>query len=245
MTALTLIQGGAGRQVAIRDDADGINGRMTAALMAIGLKAVHAANGAVMSFEVIDADTEIDEVTRTSLLARVEASLEPCAPEVLRIEAAKLKAGTATPGADVDVALRMQLLVDVMAEYPSDVARQAGKDQRRSNKWLPTENEMDERCKALVQPRIAAHASLQPLGMYGIWTNRMAMWERSGRKKWLGNWGPEPGKPRCWVPKGLLRHYEVVEQPDRAPPSDEEKRIVSELVAAWRVPWAGREMEEV
>src|SRR5579863_10133276 len=128
--ALRVIEGGTGA-VATRDDADGITGRMVAALTAIGLKPVRNENREIIRFEAADLNREIDDDVRASLLARVEVSLELCSPDVLRVEAAKLKAGTVAAGADIDVKLRLQLLIDVLAEFPADVVRQACKEQRR------------------------------------------------------------------------------------------------------------------
>jgi hypothetical protein len=239
--ALRVIQGGAAPAVAVRNDAAGANDRMVVALREIGLHPQRDDNGELVGFGIIR-NGEIDEGERARLLERVDLAMQPCTPDLVTGEVEILRETLHAPKG-FNTRTLMVLLSEVLQEYPADVVKTACKDQRRSSKFLPTEAEMVARCEALIRPRRLAYEALQPLAGYPQeWRLRLEMWERSGRKKWIGFWGPEPGDPRCHVPAGLLRHYRVEERPERPSPSQEEKRIVAELVAAWRMPGAGAEM---
>ena len=223
MTALRVVEGA--RQITAGDtDAAGVNHRMIAALRSVGLHPRYDVEGhAIVEFDI--AVPELDDRARSDLLERVEQSLRPSAREVLGAEIAMLVAAC-MPRADADQLA--QVLTYDLHEYPSDVLRQAFKEQRRANKHLPTVAEMTGRCEPLVSPRRAARDALQPDAIYSSWErwpHRVGLWVKS--KYWNGFWGPPPGEPHCQAPKGLLRRYGI--ETRRSPPPMSEQEMEEDM----------------
>jgi hypothetical protein len=143
-------------------DAEGINLAMLEQFRPFGMRRQYdAAFENETGFELVGAGPT--EAERAAAMCQLEATLLPCADGVLRQAIAKLRAGTILlrdSTAD-DRVMRLQLIADAIAGYPSDVVADACNRQLAESRFLPVPAELVERCEHLVRPRRRMLAALK------------------------------------------------------------------------------------